>query len=89
MLRLVYVSVRGHKCLVGGPTLDADADVPADMGTRFGSVTEIERFVLRELRGLSAYWQVQIIDEAGAVIHRGFRSGYNGTGERWTWRAEA
>jgi hypothetical protein len=89
MLRLLYVSIRGHKCLVGGPMLDADAAVPADIGTRFGTVAEIEQMVPRELRGISSYWQVQIVNEHGAVVHRGFRSGYNGTGDRWTWRPES
>jgi hypothetical protein len=89
MLRLLYVSVRGHKCLLGGPTLDADADVPAGVGTPFVSVGQIERFVARELRGLGVYWQVQIVDEAGTVVRRGFRSGYDGTGEHWTWRDES
>lgn len=87
MLRLLYVSVRGHKCLLGGPTLDADADVPAGVGTPFASLAEIERHVRTELRGVGVYWQVQVVDEAGAVVCRGFRSGYNGTGEQWTWRA--
>jgi len=86
MLRVLYVSVRGHKCLLGGPTLDADA-VPPGVGTRFGTIEQIERFVRRELRGLGVYWQVQIVDDTGVVVRRGFRSGYNGTGEQWTWRA--
>jgi hypothetical protein len=89
MLRLLYVSVRGHKCLLGGPVLDADADVPAGVGTPFASHGQIERYVRTELRGLSVYWQVQVVDEAGKVVRRGFRSGYNGTGEHWTWRAES
>lgn len=44
--------------------------------------------MIRELRGLGVYWQVQIVNEVGTVVRRGFRSGYNGTGEHWTWRAE-
>ncbi|PMR62167.1 hypothetical protein C1A38_05390 [Verrucosispora sp. ts21] len=89
MLRVLYVSIRGDRSLVGGPTLAADADVPADVGTRFGTVEDIERYVARELRGLSVYWQVQVVDGAGEVVCRGFRSGYNGTGEHWTWRPES
>jgi hypothetical protein len=87
-LRLLYVSVRGHKCLLGGPTLDADAAVPAAIGTRFGSLAEIFRYVPQELRGVSAFYQVQVVDHHGVVVCRGFRSGYNGTGERWTWRPD-
>jgi hypothetical protein len=88
MLRVLYVSIRGHKCLVGGSILDADAAVPAGIGTRFGTIAEIERMIARQLRGVSSYWQVQTVDEHGAVVHRGFRSGYNGTGDQWTWRTE-
>jgi hypothetical protein len=88
MLRLLYISVRGHKCLLGGPTLDADVPVPPGVGVWFASHREVERHVRTELRGLSTYWQVQVVDEAGRVVRRGFRSGANGTGERWTWRAE-
>ncbi|WP_410814860.1 hypothetical protein [Micromonospora sp. 067-2] len=88
MLRLLCVSTRGNTCLLGGPTLDTDAAVPTGVGTRFGTIAEIERFVPRELRGIGVYWQVQIVDEAGAVVRRGFRRGYNGTGEHWIWRTE-
>jgi hypothetical protein len=87
MLRLVYVSVRGDKCLVGGPDLDADGVVPAGVGTPFASQEQVERWVRTELRGLGVYWQVQVIDDGGAVLSRGFRSGYNGVGEQRTWRA--
>ena len=88
MLRLLYISVRGHKCLLGGPTLDAAAAVPRCVGVWFASHREVERHVQAELRGLSAYWQVQVVDEAGRVVRRGFRSGANGTGERWIWHVE-
>jgi hypothetical protein len=88
MLRLLYVSVRGHKILLGGPVLDADAPVPDGVGVWFADHRAIQRHVRTELRGLSAYWQVQVVDEAGTVVRRGFRSGYNGTGEQWTWREE-
>jgi hypothetical protein len=88
MVRLLYVSVRGHRTLVGGPTLDADALVPHRVGASFPTPGDAERHAQAELRGLSAYWQVQVVDEAGTVIRRGFRAGCNGTGERWTWRVE-
>lgn len=89
MLRLVYVSVRGHKILLGGPILDADAPIPDGVGVWFASQAQIERHVRTELRGVSAYWQVQVVDEAGTVVRRGFRAGPNGTGEHWTWRTES
>jgi hypothetical protein len=86
MLRVVYVSVRGHKTLLGGPTLDADAAIPAGVGIEFPDHRQVEAHVRRALHGLSAYWQVHVVDDTGTVVRRGFRSGRNGTGERWTWR---
>jgi hypothetical protein len=88
MLRLLYISVRGHIVLLGGPVLDADAPVPDGIGDVFTDHRAIEHHVHAELRDLSAYWQVQVVDDTGTVVRRGFRSGYNGTGEQWTWRNE-
>jgi hypothetical protein len=90
-LRLLCVSVRGnHGYLVGNPNvhpIDLDqAAVPDGIGTRFGDLDEIKRYVRTELRGLSCFWQVRVVDDAGAVVMYGFRAGYNGTGETWTWR---
>jgi hypothetical protein len=87
-LRLLCVSVRGnHGYLVGNPTMHPvdlePAVVPAAVGTRFADLDEIKRFVATELRGLSAIWQVRVIDDDGAVVMDGFRAG---RGERWTWR---
>lgn len=88
-LRLLCVSVRGsHGYLVGNPTVhpvDLDpAAVPAGVGTRFTNLDEIKHYVATELRDTSSFWQVRVIDEAGAVVMYGFRSGPGG---RWSWRA--
>lgn len=88
-LRVLCVSVRGHRHLVGAPgthTLDADEPVPPDVGRRFASVEDVERFTRQELRGLSSYWRVEVVDDDGVVVLRGTRSGPGGTGERWTWQ---
>lgn len=83
--RLLYVSVRGHRCLLGGSTIDADAAVPDEVGTRFDTFGDIDRHVRHDLHGVSAYWQVQAVDDDGTIVRFGFRSGYNGTGEHWHW----
>ncbi len=90
-LRLLCVSVRGnHGYLAGNPNVhpvDLDVDAaPAGIGTRFLSLDEIKRYVRTDLRGLSCFWQVRVVDDAGTVLMYGFRTGYNGTGETWTWR---
>ena len=89
--RLLAVSVRGnHGYLAGNPSvhpIDLDEGrAPAGVGTRFADLTAIKRYVRTELRGLSAYWQVRVVDDAGTVVMYGFRTGPGGTGERWTWR---
>ena len=67
--------------------LDLDvAAVPAGIGTRFDHLDQIKRYVRTELRGLSCFWQVRVVDDTGAVVMYGLRAGYNGTGETWTWR---
>lgn len=90
-LRLLCVSVRGnHGYLVGNRNvhpIDLDvAAVPAGIGTRFLDLDEIKRYVRIELRGMSAFWQVRVVDDAGAVVMYGFRAGPGGTGQTWTWR---
>jgi hypothetical protein len=91
-LRLLCVSVRGnHGYLVGNPNvhpIDLEpAAVPAEVGTRFVDLDQIKHHVRTELRGQSAFRQVRVIDDDGAVVMYGFRAGPGGTGERWTWRA--
>jgi hypothetical protein len=91
-LRLLGVSVRGnHGYLVGNPNvhpIDLEpAAVPAGVGTRFANLAEIKRYVRTELQGVSAIWQVRVIDDDATVVMYGFRAGPGGTGERWTWRA--
>ena len=90
-LRLLCVSVRGnHGYLVGNPSvhpIDLEpGTVPAGIGTRFTDLDAIKDYVRTELRGLGCYWQVRAVDDAGTVVTYGFRAGYNGTGETWTWR---
>jgi len=45
------------------------------VGTRFIDLTEIKRYVRKELRGMSVFGQVRVIDDDGAVLMYGFRSG--------------
>ena len=85
-LRLLCVSVRNDRYLVGNPNVHPVDTVPAGVGTRFADLDAIKRYVRDELRGLSTYWQVRVVDDDGAVVMYGFRSGPSGTGETWTWR---
>lgn len=89
------MSVRGnHGYLVGNPNvhpIDLEpatilAAVLAGVGTRFADLDAIKRYVRTELRGMSVFWQVRVIDDDGTVVMYGFRAGPGGTGERWTWR---
>jgi hypothetical protein len=85
-LRLLCVSVRNDCYLVGNPNVHPVDTVPTEVGTRFADLDAIQRHVRDELRGLSSYWQVRVVDDAGAVVMYGFRAGPGGTGETWTWR---
>lgn len=90
-LRLLCVSVAGnHGYLVGNSNvhpIDLDsAAVPVGIGTRFGDLDEIKQYVGTQLRDLSVFWQVRVIDDDGAVVMYGVRAGPGGTGESWTWR---
>ncbi len=85
-LRLLYVSVRGHCYLAGNSNIHPVDSVPAGVGTRFASLDQIESYVRHELRGLSTFWQVRVIDDDGTVVRYGFRAGPGGTGETWVWR---
>ncbi|WP_460491704.1 hypothetical protein [Dactylosporangium cerinum] len=80
------MSVRGHRYLVGSPTVHPVDTVPAGVGRRFASVDDVERYVRHDLRGVTALWQVQVVDDDGVIVRRGTRSGRNGTGGRWTWQ---
>lgn len=85
MLRVVAVSVRGPKYLVGDPTVHNIEEVPAGVGTPFASIAEVQHYVTRELRGLSVYWRVEVVDADGTVVWRGTRDGHHGTGPNWIW----
>lgn len=89
-LRVLCVSVRGHRYLVGGPTVHPVDSVPAGAGRRFASAADVERYVRHELRGIRALRQVEVVDDDGVVLRRGtrhgIRRGRNGTGERWIWQ---
>jgi hypothetical protein len=84
--RVLCVSVRGHRYLVGSPTVHPIDEVPAQVGQRFTSHADVERYARHHLRGISALQQVEVIDDDGVTVRRGTRSGRNGTGERWTWQ---
>jgi hypothetical protein len=85
MLRVVAVSVRGPKYLVGDPTVHDIEEVPPGVGTPFASIAEVQHHVTREFRGLSVYWRVEVVDADGAVVWRGTRDGHRGTGPSWIW----
>ena len=70
----------------GDPTIEAAAEAATTAGTVFTDLDEIKTFIRRELARVTAYWQVRVLDQAGTVVHYGFRAGINGTGETWTWR---
>jgi len=86
--RLLCVSIRQDYYLHGNTSVHpVDVhNLPTGVGARFASLAEIEQWVPRGLRGISSYWQVRVIDDTGTVVRLGFRAGYNGTGNRWTWR---
>ncbi|MEU1761279.1 hypothetical protein [Micromonospora sp. NPDC005652] len=89
MFRILGLSVRGtHRYLEGGGMhpIDLDAPVPAGVGTEFPNLDAIKRHVPREYRGVSSIHQVQVVDRAGTVVMRGWRTGPGGTGEKWGWR---
>ena len=83
--RLVVFSVRGHKYLVGNTTVHPVEEILPGVGTRFSSPSAIDRYVRRELAGLSCYYAAQVVDDDGRVLMRGVRSGVNGTGNTWIW----
>lgn len=65
------VSVRGHS-----------TRMPGDFATQAQARDRIKS----ELRGLSCYYQAWIKNGNGERVARGYRGGYNGTGENWVWR---
>ncbi|MFY1652774.1 hypothetical protein ACN27J_18025 [Solwaraspora sp. WMMB762] len=86
MLRILAVSVRGHRYLEGNPSVHPISEVPAGTGTLFPDLTAVQRHVQREYRTLSVFWRVEVIDERGQIVSRGTRDGLNGTGNRWVWQ---
>ena len=88
-LRLLCVSLRGDRYLVGHSTAHPVDTVPAGVGTRFASLDGVHRYVRGELRGVDSIWHVRVIDERGAAVMYGFRAGPGGTGETWIWRRPA
>lgn len=84
--RLVVYSIRGHKYLVGNTTVHPVEEIPAGVGTRFTSTSEVERYVRRALAGRSWCHAVAIVSDDGHALRRGVRSGFNGTGNTWIWR---
>jgi hypothetical protein len=80
--RLLVYSIRGHRYLVGNTTVHPVDEIPAGVGTRFSSTSAVERYVRRELAGLSSYHAVEIVADDGHALMRGVRS----TGNTWAWR---
>jgi hypothetical protein len=84
MLRLVAVSVRGPKYLDGNPSVHPIDRVPPEVGTRFSSIEQAQTYAVRAYATLSSYWRIDIVDDQGQTVMRGFRIG--ATGRVWTWR---
>jgi hypothetical protein len=84
--RLVMVSVRGHKYLLGNTTVHPVDEIPPGIGTRFSNTSAVQDHVRRELAGLSCYHAVEIVADDGHALRRGERSGINSTGNTWVWR---
>lgn len=82
MFKVQLISIRGNDSC-GFLTREDDSRTSV-----FASIAEVQREVPALLRGLSSYWQVRVVsaDAPDVPIRFGFRSGPNGTGERWTWR---
>lgn len=87
MLRILAVSVRGHRYLEGSPSVYPVSEVLAGIGTLFSGLTAVQHHVQREYRTLSVLWRVEVINERGQVVSRGTRDGLNGTGNRWVWQS--
>lgn len=87
MYRLIAVSVRGPRYLIGARSVHpiSDESVPPREGTLFDSIADAKRYTRRELTSLSCYHQVQVVDETGTIVTRGHRTGRGGTGKRWSW----
>ena len=81
--RVLCVSVRGHRYLVGSPTVHPVDEIPPAVGRRFASFQDIDRYVRQELRGISALHRVDVVDDHGTVVRYGTRDGRGGN--RWTW----
>lgn len=65
-----------------------DAD-PIPVTGEFRTMANVRGHVARELRGLSSYWRVSVLDADGNVVGTGTRAGRNGTGNRWVWDGAA
>lgn len=86
MFRLLTVSVRGHKYLVGNPNVHPVDTLPADRGSRFHDIDHVKRYVKRELGGISSICAVEVIaTDSAKVALRGTRAGRGGTGNTWLW----
>lgn len=70
MFRIVAVSVNGGE---------------SRTGPEFITPTDAQNYVVREFRSVTSYWQVWIENSDGERVWRGYRNGYNGTGELWVW----
>lgn len=93
MFRVVAVSVRGHLYLMGSPSVHPinppgqhDGPVPAGVGNEFPTIADAQRYTRRDLGPISSYYQVRVVDQDGATVMRGWRTGPGGTGRRWTWQ---
>lgn len=92
MLRIVAVSTRGDRYLVDNPSVHPinppgqyDSPVPDGVGAEFATLDEVQHYTQTELGYLSCYYQVFIVDRAGATVLRGWRTGRGGTGTGWAW----
>jgi hypothetical protein len=85
VFRIVMVSVRAARYLVGNPSVHPIDHVPPGVGTRFATTSQAQAFVQREFRTISAYRHAEIVNDTGQIVMRGIRDGYNATGRTWSW----
>lgn len=87
MYRILARSVRGHEYLIGNPSVRpiAGGAVPSGVGTTLATLQNVRGYVARELRELSSFYAVRVVDTDGVTVANGVRGGLNGTGRRWWW----
>lgn len=84
-VRILGVSVRGHRNLVGGGVFEAGQLVTPGRGTHFPDMDAARRHAQTELASISSYHMVHVVDDTGRVIAH-FNRTAGGAGKRWAWQ---